>query len=314
MAYHSEEIKAGLIIVLAFAILSGFVILIGGSQAFAKYDTYTIRVLDAAGIEEGAQVKLGGVRIGRVQAVIPPAAPGEPIIISLGVKQGTPLYQGTKAAISQVGLMGDIYIQLAINGVDQGVKARFRPGETIPVTEQVQLAAMMARLNRISESVEGVVKDLGRVFKDVDLIFSDQNVKEVASLLRNANTAIVSGSSRIDQIAASVKGSTGRLERTLTEVEGLARETRAEVAPLLARARGDLDQAGQLIRSLEQTSKSTTGTMLTADRVIDRQSRNLDRLSQALIRTSEELRDTLNEIRNKPWSVLYKENRGGEER
>ena len=66
MASLKEEIKAGLIILISLILLSGFIILVGGSQFFEKLDIYYVKVMDAAGLEVGAQVKLGGVRIGRV--------------------------------------------------------------------------------------------------------------------------------------------------------------------------------------------------------------------------------------------------------
>jgi phospholipid/cholesterol/gamma-HCH transport system substrate-binding protein len=66
-----DEIKAGIIILTSIVILSVFVILIGGSQFLEKYDTYTVRVMNAAGLETGAQVKLGGVRVGRVLNIVP---------------------------------------------------------------------------------------------------------------------------------------------------------------------------------------------------------------------------------------------------
>lgn len=306
MAYLKEEVKAGIIIVAAFIILSGFVVLIGGSQLFEKLDFYTVKVMNAAGIEEGAQVKLGGVRVGRVLDVVPPGAPGEPITIRLGVKRGTILYRGTKASISQVGLMGDLYILLAIDSIGKDVRERFKPGETIPVEEQVQLSVLMARLDRISQSVEGVVKDVG-------LIFSEKNIKEIDGLLKNANTAIVSGSSNVEKVTTSLRATTAKLEGVLNEVEGLVKDTRAEVFPLIRSAREGVEKAGEMIRTIEETAKSTQSTVKTADRTIDRQSQNLDRLMHTLNRTTEDLRDALHEIKSKPWSVIYKEEQGREE-
>ncbi len=50
-----DEIKAGIIIVSSIAILSVFIILIGGSQFLDKFDTYSVKVMNAAGLEPGAQ-------------------------------------------------------------------------------------------------------------------------------------------------------------------------------------------------------------------------------------------------------------------
>ena len=108
MASIKEEIKAGLIILISLVLLSGFIILIGGSQFFEKLDQYYVKVMDAAGLEVGAQVKLGGVKIGSVLSIKTPNGPGQPIIIEIGIKNGTTLYKGTQALITQVGLV-EIY-------------------------------------------------------------------------------------------------------------------------------------------------------------------------------------------------------------
>ena len=88
MASIKEEIKAGLIVIISLVLLSGFIILIGGSQFFEKLDKYYVKVMDAAGLEVGAQVKLGGVRIGRVLNINAPKGPGQPITIEIGIKNG----------------------------------------------------------------------------------------------------------------------------------------------------------------------------------------------------------------------------------
>ncbi len=303
MAYLKEEIKAGVIVVVSFLILSGFVILIGGSQTFQKLDPYYMKVLNAAGIEEGTQVKLGGVKVGRVLSVTPPKTSGELVTIKIGVKKGTPLYKGTKASISQAGFVGDLYVLLSI---DRTTDERIRVGDTIPSEEQVQFAVLMARLDSISQSVDGLIKDVRQVF-------TDQNIKEVGSLLKNANAAIVSGSSDLDKMTTALKSTTAKLELVLGQVEGLVNENRPEVAQLIKRAREGVERAGEMVKAIEETAKSANTTIKSADRAIDRQSQNMDTLLDTMNRTTEDLRDVLQEIKNKPWSFVYKEGSAKEE-
>jgi len=303
MAYLKEEVKAGAIVVVSFLILSGFVVLIGGSQTFQKLDPYYVKVLNAAGIEEGTQVKLGGVRVGRVLSVAPPKSAGEPVTIKIGIRKGIALYKGTKASITQAGFVGDLYVLLSI---DKTTSEKFAAGDTIPSDEQVQFTVLMARLDSISQSVDGLIKD-------IHLIFSDKNIKEIESLLHNANTAIVSGSSNLDKVATSLRSTTAKLELVLNEVQGLVKENRAEVSQLIKKAREGVERAGEMVKAIEETAKSANSTMKTADRAIDQQSQNIDALLNTMNRTTEDLRDVLNEIKNKPWSFVYKEGTGKEE-
>lgn len=299
-AYMREVIKAGLLITVSLLILSGFIILIGGSQFFEKFDQYSVKVMNAAGLEVGAQVRLGGVRAGRVLDIKAPKEPGEPVIIKIGIKRGTPLYKGTKAYITQVGFVGDIYLLLS---VDNTSDERIEIGGVIPSEELVQFSILMKKLEGISQSLDGLLKDISR-------IFSPKNVEEIEKLLGNTNKAIVTGSSQLEMIASSLKNTTKKLELVLNEVEELVRGNKGDVTHLIKKAREDLDRAGDTIKTIEKAAKSIDKTSQSIDRAVDLQSQNLDDLVNSMTKTTEELQFFLQEVKTKPWSFFYKEGKG----
>jgi phospholipid/cholesterol/gamma-HCH transport system substrate-binding protein len=288
-----EEIKAGIIIGASFLILTALVILIGGSSLFEKFDLYYVKVLNTSGLETGAQVKLGGVRVGRVLAVREPKGPGEPVIMEIGLKKGTPIYQGTLASITQLGFVGDLYLLLAI---DKTTSEKIRVGDVIPSEEVVQFALIMSRVEGLTRSVDGLIKD-------VDKLFSQKNLDGVEHLIGNLNKTVVSTSSNIDKISVGLRSATKKLETVLDEVEGLLKDNRGEVAQLIKKAREDLNKAGDMIASIERTSNSL-------DSAVNLQSQNLDSLLKALTETTGELQEVLQQINAKPWSFLYQENKG----
>ena len=303
MASLKEEIKAGLIILISLILLSGFIILIGGSQLFEKWDTYYVKVMDAAGLEVGAQVKLGGVRIGRVLNISAPSGPGQPITIEIGIKQGTILYKGTQALITQVGLVGDIYLLLSI---EKTTDERFRVGETIPSEEQVQFARIMARVEDVAKSVNSLIGDINKVF-------SQKNLMEIEKVIENMDKTITSTSSSVDQIISALKITTDKLGLVLNEVGGLVRENRGEVSLTIKKAREDLEKVGELIKAFEETMKTVNKTSQSVESAINLQSQNLDQLLNLMIRTTQDLQDLIQEIKTKPWSLIYKEGKGKEE-
>jgi phospholipid/cholesterol/gamma-HCH transport system substrate-binding protein len=295
-----EEIKAGIIIVTSFIILSGFIILIGGSQVFEKFDKYYIKVMNAAGLEVGSQVKLGGVRIGRVLSIKAPNGPGEPVTVEIGIRKGAALYKGTKASITQIGFVGDIYLLLS---VDKTTTERIKVGDIIPSQEQVQFDVLMSRIEGLSQTVDGLIKD-------IDKLFSKKNITGIETLIGNTNEAIVSGSSNLDKVASSLKGTTNKLELVLNEIEELVKGNKGEVSQMIKKAREDLEKAGEMIKSIEATAKSVEKTSKSADRVIEIQSQNLEILLNTMNKTTEDLQDLFQEIKNKPWSIIYKERKG----
>jgi len=295
-----EEIKAGIIIIASLMILSGFIVLIGGSQLFEKYDVYYIQVMNASGLETGAQVRLGGVRVGRVLDIKAPDKPGEPVSVEIGIKRGTVLYKGTKALISQVGFVGDIYLLLA---VDNTTNEKIKAGDIIPSEEKVQFDVLMAKINGLSQSVDALIKD-------IDKLFNEKNIKGIESLIGNTNNAIVSGSTSLDKVTSSLKATTDKLEMVLSEIEDIVKVNKGEVSQLIKKAREDIDKAGEMIKSIESTAKSVDRTSKSVDRVIDLQSRNIENLINTMTNTTEELQELLQEIKHKPWGIIYKEKRG----
>jgi ABC-type transporter Mla subunit MlaD len=295
-----EEIKAGTVVVVSLLILSAFIIFIGGGRLFDDYDKYSVHVMNAGGLEVGAQVRLGGVRIGRILSINPPAGPGKPVTIEIGIKKGTVLYKGTMAKITQLGFVGDIYLLLTVK---ETTNEKIKVGDVIPSKEQVQFDVLMAKLEGISDSVDKLIKDINK-------IFSQKNIDGIELLVENTNEAIVSGSASIDQVAASLKSTTDKLERVLDEVEEILKENKEEFSQLLKKAREDVEKAGDMIESIESTAKSIEKTSETADEAIALQSQNLDNLLNTLNRTTEELQELIQEIKHKPWSIIHKEKKG----
>ncbi len=303
MAYLKEEIKAGIIVVLSLVILTGFIILIGGSQLFEKLDIYYVKVKNAAGLENGASVKLGGVRAGKVIDVKAPQAAGNPVVITIGVKKGTPLYRGTKASITQVGFVGDIYLLLSVENTTPEL---IRPGTEIPASDQVNFDMLMARIDEISGSANGLINDARKML-------SNKNVENIGKLIEDTDHAISSGSSSLDKLAVSLNNTTGKLDRVLTDVEGLVKGNKGEITLLVKKAREDMEKAGDMIKAFEETARSIDKTSRSADRAINLQSENIDALITSLTKTTEDLREVMQEIKNKPWSIIYKQGAAGEE-
>ncbi|OGP63976.1 MAG: hypothetical protein A2169_12870 [Deltaproteobacteria bacterium RBG_13_47_9] len=331
MAYFKEEIKAGFIIIVSLILLSGFIILIGGSQFFEKLDRYDVKVMDAAGLEVGALVKLGGVRIGRVLSIKAPTAPGQPITVEIGIKDGTLLYKGTQAQITQVGLVGDIYLLLS---VDKTINERILVGETIPSEEQIRFSQIMAKIEDLSKSIDGLIQN-------VDKLFSQKNIIGIEKVIENTNKTIITASSSLEQIVFALKGTTNKLTLVLNEIGSFVRKNKGEVSLVIQRAReaigkagetleivregiektgGTIEKSGDMIKAFEKTAKTLEGTSKSADKTIksvgkaiDLQSQNLDHLLNLMTRTTEDLQDLIQKIKVKPWSLIYREGKEREE-
>jgi len=292
-----DEVKAGLMIIVSIVLLSGIVILIGGVRLFENVDVYYTEVMNAAGLETGAQVRLGGVRVGRILDISGPSGPGKPVTIKIGVSKGTVLFKGTRARITQVGFGGDLYLLLAI---DKTAPGRIEVGDKIPAEESVEFTRIMAKLDGLSSTVDSLVRD-------VNTFFSPQNRRGIEDLVGNTNKAVISGAANMEKMASALKRTTDEVETLLREVDGIVKDNRDDMRVLIRKAREDIEKAEQLIAAMEHTAKSVDKTSRSLDRAIGEQSQHLDALFNAMTRTTEDLQEVLQEIRSKPWSVIYRE-------
>jgi phospholipid/cholesterol/gamma-HCH transport system substrate-binding protein len=302
LAVLRDEVKAAIIIIGSVLVLSVVVVLIGGTKLFARYDTYYTKVANAAGLEVGAQVRIGGVRSGRVLDIQAPMDPGEKVTIVIGVKEGTPLFKGTTARITQIGFVGDIYLLLSVKSIESG---RVEPGSTIPSVEPVEFSELMAELGDLSDSLD-------KLIKDVDRMFSEENVKGFEELIENTNSAMVNASASIGTMTAGFKETTERIQAMMDDIEVFVKEG-GDLDEIFEQAKTDLDAAEEMIHSFENSAQKIGDASDAVGGAVGRQDRNLDEVMGNLNDTMRDLQDLLQTLKLKPWSVVHKEEKPKEE-
>jgi ABC-type transporter Mla subunit MlaD len=295
LAILREEVKAAIIVIGSVLVLSVVVVLIGGTKLFVRYDTYYTKVSNAAGLEVGGQVRIGGVRAGRVLDILAPEEPGELVTIVIGVKEGTPLFKGTTCRITQIGFVGDIYLLLSVKSTEAG---RVKPGSVLPSVEPVEFSELMAELNEISGSLDGLIQD-------VDRLFSDENIAGFENLIENTNKAVLNASASIETISTDFRETSERIQAVMDDIEVYVTEG-GDLDEIFEKAKADLDAAEDMIHSFENSAEKMGGA-------VSRQDRNLDEVMGNLNDTFRDLQDLLQTLKLKPWSAIYKEEKSKEE-
>lgn len=299
-----EEIKAGLIITVAMTLLTISVIVIGGTKLFEGLDVYYTRLYDVTGLEEGSQVKLGGLTVGRVLSIKPPEREKEPILIEIGLKQDTPLYEGVNAYVSQVGFVGDIFLQLSLTN---STGRRLKVGETIPSIEQSNFNTMMAKAEELTLSLKRLTEDINR-------LFSEENINNTSRLIKDVNTLVVNTDSRLETVVNTLKALSMHLSSLLSKAESVIEDNRQDLRELLLKAKQDMITLERLINSLEGSSKNFNKLLDTAEEVLDTQNHNLTELIKKVIKTTDNLNEAIVEFNQRPWRLIYRERPQKEER
>jgi phospholipid/cholesterol/gamma-HCH transport system substrate-binding protein len=310
----TEQVKVGLVVLVAVGILLAtvfYMLNLGVGGQYVEYRTY---LKFAGGLEPGAPVRFGGLKVGRVKALR--VAPQDPslIEISLSVRRGVPVRSDSLAAVSQLGLLGENYIEIQPGRSS----ARITPGGTVPSAETQDLNALLRRMNAVMEQVEPLVidlrKNLNKVSAGLDTVTAnvgdltgDENRAHLAGVLRQTDEMLAANRPRVDSLTADLQSASAKLEplfsdlrnttakvdKLTADLNGVVAENRKEFQASIAQLSKTLDTTHQLVLQLNSLAATNSG--------------NLDAILENLRATSDSLKEFSETVAQHPFLLL----RGG---
>jgi phospholipid/cholesterol/gamma-HCH transport system substrate-binding protein len=176
---HNRELRVGLLVVAALAVLATGLLVIGDrNNFFVRKTSYFVRFTQVGGLAPGSGVTLDGVNVGTVERVVLPKNPQQrEIDVWLAVDRRyserlrapqTPAAyreQSTKAKISTLGLLGDKYIEL--NSGAEKYPAIPDEGE-IPAAAEANFDALVASGGDVMGNVAQISHSLQHILARMD--------------------------------------------------------------------------------------------------------------------------------------------------
>lgn len=169
----AQKVRLGVFLLTGIALLTGSLLVLTGVQVWEPRDHYKVRFTESvAGLEESAQVRYRGLRVGRVDDIR--IAPDDPqaIEVTLAIDRDVPLYEGTRAVLDTSGLTGLKTINLT-GGDPRG--PRIPPGSTLPSDPGL--------MGRIVDQAESVAENVNRVAIQLARFVTDENRQRVERIL-----------------------------------------------------------------------------------------------------------------------------------
>ncbi len=268
--FTATEIKAGIMVLASLIILVGFLAAIRGCRpkdetAKTFYAVFT----DIGGLNRGADVRFGGVRVGKVTAIEPDPDDRARIRVTAVVNGNVPVNHGSIATIEQVTMTTEKHLEISTGGAEQplhetgdlltssGGGGLFDVPDLGGVT--TRLETMLDGINvllGVSEAGEGTgdpeAVDLAEVLASLKT-----TLDEGAEVARGAGAVIDDNRAGIEQIVTRLAA----LEETATELmerlNGVIEENRGSIHQSF----GNLEQlTGELNRRVDElvTTLQTT--------------------------------------------------------
>ena len=336
------ELRVGLVVLAAIAVLVGFVLLLGDFH-FAKQYRIFVEFKFSGTIATGAPVKISGVQIGRVEKIefignrAPPPPGTERLQTRLSVliddKAKDAIPEGTEFFISTAGILGEQYLE-AVPGDRAG--SPIAPDTTLRGVDTARTDLLIARMNTVLGAFSSLLSENRGLLESLAKAATGltQNIDE---LLKQKKGAISESVDNLAAMSREAKGITEKLNAGIGSAEELrsmvkhmqeivtvvktelpqisqnAKRTMGEAEKTLAAVNAALDaDKDRLKRTLSNVeTMSNNAVALTEDaKVITKKMRRGEGSVGALLSDEDiydDLKELLRDLKQHPWKVIWRD-------
>jgi len=201
--------RLGAFIVFTLAILVAGVFIIGSRQ-YLFSSTYQLKAQfdNVAGLDAGADVRVGGVHSGTVRSILLPHRPGERVTVVMELAKSTHeiIKQDSVATIETEGLLGNQYMAISFGSAG---KADVRAGDIIASQPPLEMADMLNKASGILDSSQKAVQNATQATANLDSISSkiDRGQGTVGALINDR------------QLYNNLQQTTGTLRDTMVQAQ-----------------------------------------------------------------------------------------------
>ncbi|WP_336321921.1 MCE family protein [Streptomyces lavendofoliae] len=252
--------------------------LTGGTTA------YTADFTEAAGLDEGDEVRIAGVKVGEVTAV---GLDGARVRVAFEVDDTTWIGDSSTAAIAIKTLLGEKY--LAVDPL--GGRAQ-NPAERIPASRTTSPYDVTQALTGLGDTIDAIdTQALAESFRAISATFADSppDVRSAATGLSALSRTV---SSRDAQLAELLNGSR-RLTRTLEGKKSSFETLLEDGGLLLGELQARRDAIHQLLTGARNLGTQLTGLVRDNERQLGPTLSALGRVTGVLLENRESLDRTL---------------------
>lgn len=259
--FTATEIKAGLLVLASLAILVVFVAAIRGCRPQDEnVSRYGASFTDISGLNLRADVRFGGVQVGRVVGIEPDATDRRKIVVTAEVGAGVPVNRASVASIKQVSLTAEKHLEISTG---DGEAALLEDGDTIATRDGdgglfdvPNLEGVTTRLETLLDSINMLVgvppSELQPGGAQADVV----NVADVLASLRTTLDESTLTARDLRAVLAENRVEIREVVRRMAELEASATELTTLLAAVVSENRAPLAATlANLQRVSEETSR-----------------------------------------------------------
>jgi phospholipid/cholesterol/gamma-HCH transport system substrate-binding protein len=156
----SRAFRLGLFIAGTLTVLAIFIFLIGNNESRFR-STYSLKAQfqNVGGLNDGADVRVGGIHKGTVRHIDLPSQPDGKVTVFMDLETPTRdiVKKDSAAAIKSEGLLGDKYIEVSFGSKDA---PKVKDGDTIASQPPLDIADVMKKTDELLDTAKGALGNI----------------------------------------------------------------------------------------------------------------------------------------------------------
>lgn len=272
MEYRKNEIRAGAIILTAFAVAVIMLFSVSDLQGlFRKRNHYKVVFQSNDGLEKHASVRISGISVGRVTSMRVAPELGNKVELALEVDADTVVKDDVKVSIKTLGLVGKKYVDISGGSVNAGTLAS---GAVLYGEESLKLEDLTKMAMDVVGRLKGVAQNVERIVQNVERTVGDP------ALARNVKGAV----ENVHQITEDVKVMTSGKD---------------EVAQTLKNLPELLKKVDAAVANLKEITDKT-------DKLVGENRKNVDATMANVKEISGNIKELTEDVKKHPWKLIRK--------
>jgi phospholipid/cholesterol/gamma-HCH transport system substrate-binding protein len=230
---RKHEIGVGVLVLISGGLLAYMSMQVGALRTLGDEVQLTVVLADAAGLSDGAAVRIAGVQVGQVQEM---RVEHDKAVVSISVSQEAAVREDASILVRARSILGEKYLEISPRSQDARLLV---DGDRLVVSRsQTEIDELVNTLGPLVEAMDaeavGIAMDrLAQALQD--------DPSRLARMLQDMDTMMANGAAASQDLPEAIQ----EARRTLTEIRTTAQQTR----PLIARS-------NQVLSRLDAASES----------------------------------------------------------
>jgi phospholipid/cholesterol/gamma-HCH transport system substrate-binding protein len=313
MAKREEEIKVGLVVAVAGVLFLTALVAVGGVNLFRKKRvTYTTYFKFAGGLEPGAFVRFGGLKVGVVQSAEIDPQDTTRVRVRIAVKEKTPLRQNSRAKISTLGPLGENYLEISPGTLDAPI---LPPGGELQADETVQMADILNNVNaatlnantlikHVDEQVVVIADKANALITNFNQVVNEENRRRIDSVIANIDAILAENRAPLKSTIANLDSTTAKMGPTIDNANATISSAKKLADNLDATVSENREDINKALVELRKALVETRALLGDVQNLVENNRANLDESLENIRVSSQNLKEFTDQVKRQPFSLI----------